>query len=36
VRSTSTAALCDAIAAVDLAPARALGRLRVDVDPLRV
>jgi primosomal protein N' (replication factor Y) len=35
-RAASTSELCDAIASVDLAPARALGRLRVDVDPLRV
>jgi len=35
-RAPSAAELCDAIAAVDLAPARALGRLRIDVDPLRV
>jgi primosomal protein N' (replication factor Y) len=36
LRASSTGALCDALAAVDLTPARALGRLRVDVDPLRV
>jgi primosomal protein N' (replication factor Y) (superfamily II helicase) len=36
VRASSTEHLCDALASVDLAPARALGRLRVDVDPLRV
>jgi primosomal protein N' (replication factor Y) len=36
LRAPSTRELCDALAAVDLAPARALGRLRVDVDPLRV
>ena len=36
LRAPSTRALCDALAAVDLRPARALGRLRVDVDPLRV
>lgn len=36
LRAPSTAALCDVIAAVDLAPARAQGRLRIDVDPLRV
>jgi primosomal protein N' (replication factor Y) (superfamily II helicase) len=36
VRAGSVEALCDAFRAVDLAPARALGRLRVDVDPLRV
>jgi primosomal protein N' (replication factor Y) (superfamily II helicase) len=28
--------LCDALAGVDLGPARARGRLRIDVDPLRV
>ena len=36
LRASSTEMLCDALAAVDLRPARALGRLRVDVDPLRV
>jgi primosomal protein N' (replication factor Y) len=36
LRAPSTRVLCDALEAVDLAPARALGRLRVDVDPLRV
>jgi primosomal protein N' (replication factor Y) (superfamily II helicase) len=36
VQAPSTDVLCDALAAVDLAPARARGRLRVDVDPLRV
>jgi primosomal protein N' (replication factor Y) len=36
VRAPSSAALADRIAAVDLAPARARGRLRVDVDPQRV
>jgi primosomal protein N' (replication factor Y) (superfamily II helicase) len=36
VQAPSTDALCDALAAVDLAPARERGRLRVDVDPLRV
>lgn len=36
LRAPSTAELCDVLAAVDLAPARAQGRLRVDVDPLRV
>lgn len=36
LRAPSTRELCDALAAVDLTPARALGRLRVDVDPLRV
>ena len=28
--------IVDALATADLGPARALGRLRVDVDPLRV
>jgi primosomal protein N' len=36
LRADTVDVLCDALAAVDLAPARALGRLRVDVDPLRV
>jgi primosomal protein N' (replication factor Y) (superfamily II helicase) len=36
VQAPSVDALCDAVAAVDLNPARARGRLRVDVDPLRV
>ena len=36
VRAPSVAELCDGLARADLAPARALGRLRVDVDPLRV
>jgi primosomal protein N' (replication factor Y) len=36
VRAPTTASLCDALARVDLAPARALGRLRVEVDPPRV
>jgi primosomal protein N' (replication factor Y) len=36
VRSSTVAELCDAIAGVDLSPARARGRLRIDVDPLRV
>jgi len=35
-RAGSATELCDAFAAIDLTPARALGRLRVDVDPLRV
>jgi primosomal protein N' (replication factor Y) len=35
-RSPSTEDLCDALAAADHAPARSLGRLRVDVDPRRV
>jgi primosomal protein N' (replication factor Y) len=36
VRAPSVPELSDALARADLAPARALGRLRVDVDPLRV
>jgi primosomal protein N' (replication factor Y) len=36
VQAPSTDVLCDALATVDLAPARARGRLRVEVDPLRV
>jgi primosomal protein N' (replication factor Y) len=36
LRAPTVEELCDALAATDLAPARALGRLRVDVDPLRV
>jgi primosomal protein N' (replication factor Y) len=36
LRGPTVDALCDALAATDLGPARALGRLRVDVDPLRV
>ncbi len=36
LRAPTASALCDALAAVDLAPARALGRLRIDVDPLRI
>jgi len=36
LRAPSVATLCDALAAVDLTTARGLGRLRVDVDPLRV
>ncbi len=36
VRAASSAALADALAALDLTPARALGRLRIDVDPQRV
>ena len=36
VQSASTEALCDHLAGVDFAPARARGRLRIDVDPLRV
>lgn len=36
VRAPSASVLSDAFARVDLAPARALGRLRVDVEPLRI
>jgi primosomal protein N' (replication factor Y) (superfamily II helicase) len=36
VQAPLTDALCDALAGVDLTPARERGRLRVDVDPLRV
>ena len=36
LRAPTIAVLCDALAAADLGPARALGRLRIDVDPLRV
>jgi len=36
VQAESADALCDAFAEVDLTPARERGRLRVDVDPLRV
>jgi primosomal protein N' (replication factor Y) (superfamily II helicase) len=36
VQAPTTDELCTALAAVDLAPARERGRLRVDVDPLRV
>jgi len=36
VHAPSTDVLCDALDQVDLAPARSRGRLRVDVDPLRV
>jgi primosomal protein N' (replication factor Y) len=36
LRAPSTEVLCDALAGTDLAPARTLGRLRIDVDPLRV
>jgi primosomal protein N' (replication factor Y) len=36
VQAPSTDALCDALGEVDFAPARSRGRLRVDVDPLRV
>lgn len=36
LRAPSTKDLCDTLAATDLAAARAIGRLRVDVDPRRV
>jgi hypothetical protein len=36
LRAPTTTDLCDALAAADLTSARALGRLRIDVDPLRV
>jgi primosomal protein N' (replication factor Y) len=36
LQSDTTEALCDALATVDLSAAREHGRLRVDVDPLRV
>ena len=36
LRAPTIAQLCDALADVDLAPARAHGRLRVDVDPMRI
>jgi primosomal protein N' (replication factor Y) len=36
VRAPTAAALCDALDATDLSRARAQGRLRVEVDPLRV
>ena len=36
VQAESADALCDALAEVDLTPAREHGRLRIDVDPLRV
>ncbi len=36
VQAPSVDALCDALAGVDLSAARARGRLRIDVDPLRV
>ena len=36
VQTASSDALSDAFAGIDLAPARERGRLRVDVDPLRV
>jgi hypothetical protein len=36
VQADSDDVLCDALAEVDLTPAREHGRLRVDVDPLRV
>ena len=36
VHAPSVDRLCDALAEIDFAPAREHGRLRVDVDPLRV
>ena len=36
LRAPSTEALCDALDVADLSSARSLGRLRVDVDPLRI
>lgn len=36
VRAPTVDDLCDALAAIDLSPARTIGRLRVDVDPRRV
>jgi primosomal protein N' (replication factor Y) len=36
LRAPTVTELCDALAEVDLAPARAHGRLRIDVDPLRI
>jgi primosomal protein N' (replication factor Y) (superfamily II helicase) len=36
VQAESADVLCDALAEVDLTPAREQGRLRIDVDPLRV
>ena len=36
LRAPTTKQLCDAISNAQLGPARALGRLRIDVDPLRV
>ena len=36
LQAPSVSAVCDALASVDLSAARARGRLRVDVDPLRV
>jgi primosomal protein N' (replication factor Y) (superfamily II helicase) len=36
VRGRTVDTVCDALAATDLGPARARGRLRVEVDPLRV
>jgi primosomal protein N' (replication factor Y) len=36
VQAPSTDVLCDGLAGVDLTPARGRGRLRVEVDPLRV
>jgi hypothetical protein len=36
VQAESADALCDALVAADFASAREHGRLRIDVDPLRV
>ncbi len=36
VKAPSTTELCDALHATDFGPARAAGRLRIEVDPLRV
>jgi hypothetical protein len=36
VQAESADTLCDALAEVDFSPAREHGRLRIDVDPLRV
>ncbi len=36
LQAESVDVLCDALAEVDLTPARERGRLRIDVDPLRV
>lgn len=36
LRAASVEALCDALAATDLTGARAIGRLRIEVDPLRI
>jgi hypothetical protein len=36
VKAPSTIELCDALHATDFGAARAAGRLRIEVDPLRV